>query len=286
MARNKISLQKLLEQKDALPSLPEIYTQASDQLEDTNSSIDEIGETIANDPAISYKILVMVNSAFFGLPNKISSIEQAITLLGRERVKQVLIGALLGDIFKGLDSKSFSLKDFWQHSIRTAIIARFLANDSDYVDDPDIIFTSGLLHDVGRLILAVQMPEVLPEIMLHAHDTGLSIVQAELDIIGISHAEIGGALMLKWDFPDLIWVCVSNHHHSDYTGAFYYSAHLVYLANQLAYYAPPSDVNQTLQVLNNITNWRATNTSISTVFLAIQKAEEMVFDVMKSLGMD
>ncbi|MCP4187879.1 MAG: HDOD domain-containing protein [Gammaproteobacteria bacterium] len=269
-----------------MPTLPEIYTRVSAQLEDTNSSIDEIGETIANDPAISYKILTMVNSAFFGLPNKISSIAQAISLLGRARVKQILIGALLGDIFKGLDSELFSLKDFWQHSIRTAIISQFLAKDSAYVDEPDVIFTSSLLHDVGRLILAAQMPEVLPEIEQRARDTGLSVVQSEVDILGITHAEIGGALMQKWDFPDLIWVCVSNHHHPDYTGPFYHSAHLIYLANQLAYYAPPSDIEQTMQVLNNITNWQACNTPVPSVFTACLQAEEMVFDVMQSLGMD
>ncbi len=285
MVREAISIKSLIKQGDALPTLPEIYTRVSSQLEDTNASIDEIGKTIANDPAISYKILTMVNSAFFGLPNKISSIEQAISLLGRERVKQVLIGAMLGDIFKGLDSKSFSLKDFWEHSIRTAIIARFLTKESDYIDDPNIMFTAGLLHDVGRLVLAVQVPEVLPEIEQYAHETGVSIIQSELDTIGISHAEIGGALMQKWNFPDLIWVCVSHHHHLNYSGAFYYAVHSIYLANQLAHYGPPSDADQTLQILNNIAEWEATGTTVSVVLLACQQAEEMVSDVLQSLGM-
>ncbi|MCP3687357.1 MAG: HDOD domain-containing protein [Gammaproteobacteria bacterium] len=285
MARKAINIEELLKKGDALPTLPEIYTRVSSQLEDDNSSIDEIGKNIANDPAISYKILTMVNSAFFGLPNKISTIEQAISLLGRARVKQVLIGALLGDIFKGLESKSFSLKDFWQHSIRTAIIAQHLAQDSEYIDDTDIIFTSGLLHDVGRLILAVQLPDVLPEIEQYALDTGLSIVQSEVEIIGTNHAEIGGALMQKWAFPDLIWVCVINHHYSDYTGAFYFPAHLIYLANQLAQYELPADIDETLQALTSIPNWHAENTPVDTVFAACQKAEEMVFEVMESLGM-
>ncbi len=285
MARKTISIQELIKQGDALPTLPEIYTQVSNQLEDANSSIDEIGRTIANDPAISYKILTMVNSAFFGLPNKISTIEQAISLLGRKRVKQVLIGALLGDIFKGLESKSFSLKNFWEHSIRTAIIAQRLALDDEHIEDPDIIFTSGLLHDVGRLVLVVQIPELLPEIEQHAHDTGLSIVQSELDITGTNHAEIGGALMQKWGFPDLIWVCVSNHHHPDYSGAFFYPAHLIYLANQLTYHAPPSNFNETQQILSNIVNWQATHIPIPNIMSACQAAEEMVSDVMESLGM-
>jgi len=281
----QISLDELLKQGDALPTLPEIYTKVSAQLDDIDTSVDDIGETVSTDPAISYKILTMVNSAYFGLRNEISSVSQAISLIGRFRLKQILIGALLSEVFKGLDSQHFSLKDFWEHSIRTAIIAKQLAIDSDYSEEPETIFTAGLLHDVGRLILAAQRPEVLPEIDQRSVLNHIEIAQAEVDIIGISHTEIGGALMQKWDFPDLIWVCVLNHHRSDYHGPFFNAAQFIYLANHLAHHDVPNDEDETRAILSQIPNWQNAEVDPTSVFKACRIAEEMVFDVMKSLGM-
>ncbi len=281
----KISIEKLLEKGDSLPTLPEIYTRVSDLLENEDSSVNEIGRIIATDPAISYKILTMVNSAYYGLQNEISSITQAISLLGRFRLKQILIGALLSEIFKGLDSDNFSLHDFWKHSIRTAIIANQLAIHSDIGSEPETLFTAGLLHDVGRLILAAQMPEVLPEIEKRAEETRWGIVDAEIDIIGISHTEIGAALMIKWGFPDLIWVCVKNHHETGYSGPFFQAAQIISLSNRLAVVEVPADESETIEMLRNIPNWQDSGATLETVQFACQTAEEMVFDVMKSLGM-
>ncbi len=285
MPREQISIEKLLEKSDALPALPEIYNRASDLLEDKDSSVGEIGRVIETDPAISYKILIMVNSAYFGLPNEVSSITQSILLLGRFRIKQILIGALLGEVFKGLNNQYFSLHDFWKHSIRTAIIARQVALDSDYGNEAETLFTAGLLHDVGKLILAVRMPEVFPEIRQRAQEMRWSTVEAEIDIIGMPHTEIGAALMLKWGFPDLIWVSVRNHHQWDYNGPFFQAAHIVYLSNQLAHYEPPEGEAETLEILSKIPNWQDSNATAETVEFACLEAEGMVIDVMKSLGM-
>lgn len=286
MLQEAITIEKLLEKGDALPSLPEIFLKVSNQLDDDESSAQDIGKTIANDPAISYKILTMVNSAYFGLPNEISSIPQSVSLLGRFRLKQVLIGALLGDVFKGLDSDYFSLHDFWAHSIRTAIIAKELAVTSDYLDEPDTIFTAGLLHDVGKLILAAQMPEVFEEIGERTVTKHIDIVQSEIDIIGLAHTEIGAALMLKWGFPDLIWVCVKNHHRADYSGPFYNAVHLIYLANQLSKHAPPETEDEALAMLNDIPGWEKSELSAVSICMACKMADSRVAEVMGSLGMD
>jgi putative nucleotidyltransferase with HDIG domain len=285
MLREPISIEKLLENGDALPSLPEIFQKVSDQLDDDDVSAQEIGSTISNDPAISYKILTIVNSAYFGLPNEISSIPQSVTLLGRFRLKQVLIGALLGDVFKGLDSEFFSLPDFWSHSIRTAIIAKELAITSEYIDEPDTIFTAGLLHDVGRLILAAQMPEVFEEISERTEAKHIDIVQSEIDIVGLAHTEIGAALMLKWGFPDLIWVCVKNHHRADYSGPFYSAVQLIYLANQLSQYVPPESEGEALALLSDIPSWEKSDISAGSICMACKMADSRVSEVMGSLGM-
>ncbi len=285
MIYEKLSLEKLLEKGDSLPTLPEIYIRVSELLEREESSIEEIGRIISTDPAISYKVLTMVNSAYYGLPNEISSITQAITLLGRFRLKQILIGALMSEVFKGLNSEHFSLHEFWEHSIRTAIIGKQLALGGDFRTEPETIFTAGLLHDVGRLIVAAQMPEVLPEIDRRAKEMRWGIVDAEMDITGMAHTEIGSALMLKWGFPDLIWVSVQYHHRWDYNGPFFQAARIIYLSNQLAHYPPPIDATETLAILDRIPHWQDLEATIDTIQEACTTAENMVFDVMKSLGM-
>ena len=286
MLREQLTIEKLLEKGDALPSLPEIFLKVSNQLDDDDVSAQEIGKTISNDPAISYKILTMVNSAYFGLPNEISSIPQSVSLLGRFRLKQVLIGALMGDVFKGLDTEYFSLHAFWAHSIRTAIIAKELAIASDYCDEPDTIFTAGLLHDVGKLILAAQIPEVFEDISERTMTKHIDSVQSEIDIIGLAHTEIGAALMLKWGFPDLIWVCVKNHHRSDYSGPFYNAVHLVYLANRLSKGVPPETEEEALIMLRDIPGWEKSDISAISICMACRMADSRVSEVMGSLGMN
>jgi putative nucleotidyltransferase with HDIG domain len=197
----------------------------------------------------------------------------------------VLIGALLGDVFKGLDSDYFSLHDFWAHSIRTAIIAKELANASDYLDEPDAIFTAGLLHDVGRLILAAQMPEVFEEISERTITKHIDIVRSEIDIVGLAHTEIGAALMLKWGFPDLIWVCVKNHHRADYSGPFYNAVHLIYLANQLSQHVLPESEEDTLVLLSDIPGWEKSDISVVSILMACKMADSRFAEVMASLGM-
>ena len=284
--QDHISMDQLLKRGDSLPTLPEIYFKVNELLEDKDSSVADICRTVATDPAISYKILTMVNSAYFGLPNEVFSINQAITMLGRFRIKQILIGTLLGDVFKDFNSEYFSLREFWQHSVRTAIIAEQLAIISDYCKEPESLFTAGLLHDVGRLIVAAKMPEVLPVIDQNAIDNRISIVRSEIEIIGLAHTEIGAALMQKWGFPELIWVSVNHHHKADYSGPFFQVTQLICLANQLAHCEPPADVEDMRQMLNTIENWQDADASVEYLFNTCQRAETLVYEVASSLGLN
>lgn len=149
MLQKALTLKYLLAQGQDLPSLPEIYIRVSEQLENEKATVQQIGHTVQTDPAISSRLLTMVNSAFYGLPHRVSSISQAISLLGRLRLKHILIGSVLGGIFKGIKSDDFSMQDFWQHSIKTAIIARQLGIQSPDISEPEELFSAGLLHDIG-----------------------------------------------------------------------------------------------------------------------------------------
>ena len=149
-----ITLESLLAQGPELSTLPEVYLKVTEQLDDAEVNVHEIGETVQTGPAISTRILKMVNSAYYGMPNKVTTISQAVALLGRDRLKQILIGSVLINVFTDPEIDVFSLSEFWRHSIKTAIIAKQLALQHDDVSEPDALFIAGLLHDIGSLVLA------------------------------------------------------------------------------------------------------------------------------------
>ncbi len=280
-----LTLEQLIGNGQDLPSLPEIYLRVSEQLENENVGVEQIGATVQNDPAIATRVLKMVNSAYYGLPNQVSSVAQAISLLGRERLKHILIGSVLRGVFSGNSNPAFSIQDFWQHSIKTAIIARQLAQQVHQIDEPEAMFTAGLLHDIGKLLLINKLPEQMllaEEYMIRKR---IDILSAELVQVGITHTSVGEALMQRWALPQMLVECAARHHESVHDGPNRHATHLIYLANMLSKYVPPLDHEETMTILDDIENWDMANISLEHIASACQQADDMVFEVMESLGM-
>lgn len=291
MAKTSRSTEKILTLDDVigkgqeLPSLPEIYLRVSEQLENESASMQDIGNTVQNDPAITARVLKMVNSAYYGLPNQVSSIAQAVALLGRERLRHILIGSVLHGVFSGYDNPAYSMQDFWQHSIKTAIIARQLATENSAIEEPDSMFTAGLLHDIGKLVLINKIPEqmIAAEEWMASHR--VDVLTAELNTIGLTHTTVSEALMHFWGLPQLLIDCARHHHEAVHDGPNRHATHLIYLANKLSQYVPPIDDQETRDILQAIPNWEMSELSLESIAGACQQADDMVFEVMESLGM-
>ncbi len=128
------------------------YIRVSGLLNDEKSTAQQIGDAVQSDPSLTSKILKVVNSAYYGLAQPVTSISQTVSLLGRERLGSILLGTVVEGLFS--DMVNFSLDDFWKHSVKTAIISRQLAKQNSSIDDHEALFTAGLLHDIGRLVIA------------------------------------------------------------------------------------------------------------------------------------
>ena len=280
-----VTLEQLIGRGQDLPSLPEIYLRVSEQLEDENSSVQQIGDTVQNDPAITSRVLKMVNSAYYGLPNQVASIAQAVSLLGRQRLKHILIGSVLRGVFSGQDNPAFSMQEFWQHSIKTAIIARYLAKLMHQIEEPEAMFTAGLLHDIGKLLLIRKFPERMLAAEEYMIQKRVDILSAELAQVGLTHTAVSEALMHYWGLPRLLIDCSVNHHEAVHDGPHRCATWLIYLANNLSQYVPPLDEQETLNILDDIANWDQGYVSLEQIASACQHADEMVFEVMESLGM-
>ena len=283
MHSNPVTLESLVSHAPELSSPPEVYLKVSEQIENDLCSATDIGNTVQTDPAIATRVLKIVNSAYYGMPNRVSTMAQAVALLGRDRLKQIIIGTVLISVFKDPKVESFSLPGFWKHSIKTAIIARQLAifHKGDY--EPDAIFIAGLLHDIGQLILVTRVPEVFAQIVQEQRKRGL--MGAEWHCLGFDHAELGARLMVQWGLPELLVTCTRYHHDFDYNGEFSDACRMIYMANNLSLNIPPLDEDEAHEQLDEIENWQLLGVSLEQVCFASQYSEDELLEVMESFGM-
>ena len=268
-----------------LPSLPAVFMRVSAQLEDENCSVEQIALSIQNDPSITTRLLKLVNSSYYGLERQVSSVTQAVDVLGREHCRHILLDSAVGGAFGDGENPAFSMLAFWQHSIKTALIARQLASVCEFIDNPEVMFTAGLLHDIGKLLLI----ERFPNQMLAAEETmirrRIDELSAELSHLGLTHTAVGEALMEHWGLPEILIDCARCHHESVHDGPNRHATHLIYLANRLSEYQPPLDDGETLAILDDIENWNMNQLSTDHIAYACQRTDELVFEVMESLGM-
>jgi len=278
-------LEELLSQSTELPSLPEIYIRVSELLESNHSSAFEIGEAVQTDPSLTSKILKMLNSAYYGLPSEVTSISQAVSLLGRQQLKHILTGSVLSGMFKEMDSANFSMHDFWLHSIKTAIIARHLALQNASIIDHDAFFTAGLLHDIGRLVIVNEIPDAISDVEQLMMDVDIDVVTAENKILGFTHMDVSREIMKNWELPSMLVQCAIKHHETEHEGPFAIDTSIVYLANEISAHDLSMDEEEVSVVLDGIDNWQQTKCTLDQVVAACSLAQEQGQEVLESLGM-
>jgi putative nucleotidyltransferase with HDIG domain len=205
------ALKQLVSSVSTLPSVPSSYGKLIQVLRDPDVPLKEIGRIIANDVGMSAKILQLVNSSFFALRRHIGNPTEAVFYLGLETVKAL---ALTVSAFSKFEIHGrFSVEDLQNHSLRVGALARGMAVamklPKSVIDD---CFTAGLLHDVGKLILSAYYSEVYDRALNLSREHDLPQVDAETQVLGASHAAIGGYLLWLWGLPDPVIEAVVRHH--------------------------------------------------------------------------
>ena len=196
-----------------IATLPEITLKIIELVESPTSTAQDLHKVIANDPALCSRILKVVNSAFYGLPGQIGSINRAIVLLGLNAVKNIVIAASLTKLFRGgRVSPHFSAKDLWTHSIAVGVLSKLIVGKLQNAL-PDEAFLAGLIHDMGILVQLQALREPLVEVAERAAREELRYIDLETQIIGVDHQALGSALTTKWKFPRSFQY-VTGHHHN------------------------------------------------------------------------
>src|SRR5260221_7430114 len=206
-------LQQLISQLDRLPSIPSLYTEILEKLQDAEVATDAIGGIIAKDMGMTAKILKLVNSSFFGLRRQISSAAEAVAYIGIDSIKSLVLSFNLFSQFEKAKLGEFSIERLWSHSQATAAaakqIARLEAAEQRIVDEA---FVAGLLHDTGKLVLASSRPEQYEKVLHVQQAQNLDSSAAEEQTFGANHAEVGGYLLSLWGLPVSVVEAIAFHH--------------------------------------------------------------------------
>jgi len=207
-------LEKAVARVTEISSLPEITTRIVQLVEDPKSTARDMHDIVKNDPALATKILKVVNSAFYGLPSQIASLDRAIVMLGLSAVKNIALAASLSRLFRpGNISKRFSARDLWDHCISVGVCARLLAHAG--FGQVEETFVAGLVHDIGLLVEYQVFPQDLARVGEVCEESDQEFTAVECEIIGADHQAFGAALAAKWKFPPTLRYAIAYHHHPD-----------------------------------------------------------------------
>jgi putative nucleotidyltransferase with HDIG domain len=214
-----------------LLSPPEVLLRLNALLEDPECSAAAIGQVIGRDPVLTARLLRLANSPFYGFPSHIDTISRAITVIGMNALRNlVLVTSAVGTLSR---LPAPGMNEYWRHSLRSAIIARTFALHC-HLPEPEALFAAGLLHDIGIQIIAAKLPEIARELECRARDTGRPIDEVEREVLGFDHAEVGAELLAAWRLPRSLCEPVAYHHRPLEAGEMQLPALIVHAANIFA----------------------------------------------------
>jgi len=207
-------LRELVSKLESLPTLPTLYADLIHELDKDEPSVARIGQLVSEDMALTAKILQLVNSAFFGLSGQVSSATNAVGLLGLDIIKALILSTHVLSKFQTDLLNVTDVEYLWKHSLTVAGYAKAIAlMEKANQRAVDECFTAGLLHDLGKLILASAMNGKYGEVLSRIREKGTNLVAAEIEVLGCSHAEVAAYLMSLWGLPDNVIEGVAWHYH-------------------------------------------------------------------------
>ena len=207
------ALKDLLAQMDRLPAIPSLYVELVEALQEPETRLEDVGQIIAQDPAMTAKVLQLVNSAFFGLGREITTPAEAAAYLGLDTIKSLVLCIHAFCQYEGTDLGQLSLDQLWRHSLSAGAVAKSIIHCEEGGRKlADEAFTAGLLHDTGKLVMAANFSKEYEEAMKLTKEGQLPLASAEQEVLGASHAEVGGYLLGLWGLPVPIVEAIALHH--------------------------------------------------------------------------
>lgn len=255
-----VNIKSIMRNAHNVASLPMIYSRINEIVNRSSSSMADISDIISEDTGLSARILRLANSAFYGYPSQIETIERALTIIGIQQMRDLALATSMMHIFKNIPEDIINMNSFWEHSIACGVSARIIAM---HKREPNVerYFLGGVLHDIGRLILLQQVPDEVRKIIQDSKAQKSLVIDLEREEFELDHAEIGAELMHTWHLPDKLTGMVRGHHLPHKAGQFQESASIIHIADILAHTLQLGSSGETYIPRLNAQAWKSLNLS-------------------------
>ncbi|WP_320008236.1 HDOD domain-containing protein [Maridesulfovibrio sp.] len=209
--RDEGTIEDIVDAELKVASFPDIFFKVKEVVDDSKSTAENIAEVVGLDVGLSTQLLKLVNSPLYGFPSEINNLVRAVALIGGKELCTLALGLSTIGYFKDIPPELIDMRTFWMHSLTCGVFSKVIAEQVDGVV-PEMMFTAGLLHDVGRLILFKKMPYSAVQAMLFARGNFIPLVEAEDVVLGFNHSQIARCMLEKWNFPPALTEIISSHH--------------------------------------------------------------------------
>lgn len=216
---------ELINSLKEVPAMPNIIMRALNVMKDPDSGMKELGRIISYDQSLSTKVLTLVNSAYYGFSQQVTSISRALTLIGMSKAKNIIMTVAMRPMLINQGDK-----ELWKHSIRTAVGCEYLAKYLKIMDS-DEAFVIGFLHDLGKIVLNLKDPNTYQKVNEMVAQ-GSNIIEVEQSFFGTDHAQMGSLLAKKWQLPLLV-ANTTKYHHEPNLSSMPAPCSLVYVVDRL-----------------------------------------------------
>ncbi|MEW8505059.1 MAG: HDOD domain-containing protein [Candidatus Thiodiazotropha sp.] len=228
-----MSPEELVEDIGKLVSLPEVVIQVNQLMEQPNCSSVKLAEIISSDVDISARLLKLVNSPFYGLRSQVDTISRAVTIVGTHELQNLAFSAAAVRSFSGIPENLVNMDDYWRHAIATGVMSQMLASQSNALHS-ERLFVAGMLHDIGRLVIYLALPDRAVEILEITSGDEWILIDAEERVLEFNHMDVGAALMKSWHLPESLISVAKYHHRPTWATEFELDVAIVHIALAIA----------------------------------------------------
>ncbi len=229
----KMDPQRLVSGVVQVASLPMLYRKVEEALASQHASSKYLSDIISEDTAMAARLLRLANSALYSFPSRIETVSHAVTVIGARQLRELVLASSVVGVFEDIPAEFVDMESFWRHSVACAVVARILAG---YRREANVeaAFVAGLLHDIGRLVIYKEIPNLMKNLLMQARQKNGLLYQEEREQMGFHHGRLGGLLLKEWKLPPRLVEAVAHHHEPARASEFATEVALVHVADVIA----------------------------------------------------
>jgi HD-like signal output (HDOD) protein len=226
-------LSTIVRKIETLPTLPTTFAKINNLMQNPKTSANDVSDVVSRDQVITARLLKLVNSSFYGFPGRITTVSSAVVILGFNALKNLVLSSSVFDMFQLSGNEGFfNLQEFWKHSIACAVTSRLIGIQMEY-GEPEEMFVAGLLHDIGKLVEIQYLQTSFNRVIERTKKEHILIYDAEKEIFGFTHSEIGSLLGKKWKLPSPLNEAIEAHNNFSRSNKFPQLSAAVHVADAL-----------------------------------------------------